>query len=80
MDSFETVIALEVELHQSEVRSDAERINMLLHESFVECGRSGRIFKRQDIVDMLSGEGDGNSVWSQDFSAEEVSEGVILLT
>lgn len=80
MDSFETVKHLEVELHQPEVRSDAKRVNTLLHKSFVECGRSGRIYSRNDILVELSGEDAGYSVWSQDFAAEEISDGVILLT
>ncbi len=80
MGSFETVKHLEVELHQPEVRSDAKRVSTLLHKSFVECGRSGRIYKRNDILEELAGENTGNSVWSQDFAAEEISDGVILLT
>ncbi len=80
MGSFDTVKHLEVELHRPEIRSDAERVNTLLHKSFVECGRSGRIYKRNDILEELSGEDAGNSIWSQDFAAEEISDGVILLT
>ena len=80
MDSFETVKHLELELHLPEVRSDAKQVNMLLHNSFVECGRSGRIYKRNDILEELSGDEVAASVWSQDFAVEEISEGVILLT
>ena len=80
MDSFETVKRFEVELHQPDVRSNAERVKTLLHKSFVECGRSGRIYQRKDILEALSGEGAGRSVWSQDFSMEEISDGVVLLT
>ena len=80
MDSIETVKHLEVKLHQPEVRSDPTRLNMLLHESFVECGRSGRIYKRNDILEELLGDEAVASVWSQGFAAEEISEGVILLT
>ena len=80
MDSFETVKHLEIELHLPEVRSDAKRVNMLLHKSFVECGRSGRIYERNDILEELSGDEAAASVWSQDFAVEEILEGVILLT
>lgn len=80
MDSFEAVKQLEVELHQPMVRSDAERARTLLHKSFVECGRSGRIFNRNEILEELSEEKSGVSIWSQDFVGEEISDGVILLT
>ena len=80
MDSFEIVKHLEVELHLPEVRSDAKQIKILLHKSFVECGRSGRIYKRNDILEELSGDVVAAPVWSQDFAAKEISEGVILLT
>ena len=80
MDSIEIVKNLEVELHQPAVRLDAKRVNKLLHKSFVECGRSGRVYNRNEILEELSGEESGISVWSQDFAGEEISDGVILLT
>jgi len=80
MDSFEIVKQLEVELHQSAVRLDTERVRMLLHKSFVECGRSGRIYNRSEILEEISEENSGVSIWSQDFVGEEMSDGVILLT
>ena len=80
MNSFEIVKHLELELHQPEVRSDAERISMLLHKSFMECGRSGRFYKRNEILDELLKEEPGVTIWAQDFVAEEISDGIILLT
>jgi hypothetical protein len=80
MDSFEIVKQLEAELHQHMVRSDAERVSKLLHKSFVECGRSGRFYKRNEILEELSKEEPEVTVWAQDFVAEEVSDGIILLT
>ena len=80
MDSFEIVKQLEVELHQPMVRSDAERVSTLLHESFMEIGRSGRFYNRNEILEELSKEESGSPVWSQDFVAKEISGGLILLT
>ena len=80
MGSFEIVKQLEVELHQPMVRSDAERVSTLLHESFVEIGRSGRYYNRNEILEELSKEESGSPVWAQDFAAKEISSGLILLT
>lgn len=70
---------LEVELHQPEVRSNADRLGVLLHDSFVEFGRSGRSCSKVDIINQLPLEKTSGSVWSQDFLVEEISEGVALL-
>ena len=80
MDSIEIVKQLEVELHQPAVRLNTERVSTLLHKSFVECGRSGQIYNRNEILKELSEEESGASIWSQDFVGKEISDGVILLT
>jgi len=80
MDSFELVKQLEVELHKPMVRSDAERVSTLLHESFTEIGRSGRFYNRNEILEELSKEEAGSPVWAQDFITKEISGGLILLT
>jgi len=70
---------LEVELHQPEVRSNRKRLDALLHESFIEFGRSGRSYRKAEIIEQLSLEESKESIWSQDFSVEEISEGIALL-
>jgi hypothetical protein len=80
MDSFEIVKQLEIELHKPTVRSDAERVSSILHESFMEIGRSGRFYNRNEIMKELSNEETGSTVWAQDFDAKEISRGLILLT
>ena len=71
---------LEVELHQPEVRTDADRLNSLLHESFREIGRSGRLYQRDEIAREVLTESSPPLVWSQDFAVEEIAEGIALLT
>jgi len=71
---------LEVELHQPEIREDRERLEFLLHESFMECGRSGRIYTRSEILNELAQESMQYSVWSQDFSVTKLSDQLMLLT
>jgi hypothetical protein len=71
---------LEVMLHQPAVRSDPEKLARLLHERFREFGRSGRIYTRGEILSEFSQVPPAYEVWSQDFQAELLSEGVVLLT
>jgi hypothetical protein len=70
---------LEIKLHQPEVRSNAEQLDALLHDSFVEFGRSGQSYSKAEIIKQLPLENSSESVWSQDFTVEVISEGVALL-
>jgi len=71
---------LEVELHQPEVRSNANRLSELLHESFTEIGRSGQRYSRSDILEQLPVENRSGTVWSGQFSVEEIVPDLALLT
>lgn len=71
---------LEIALHQPDVRSDFVRLDELLHDSFAEFGRSGRSYRKADILRELPLEEPSGTVWSQDFSAAEIADGVALLT
>jgi len=80
LHTLETLKALEIELHQAEVRSNRARLEHLLHDSFVECGRSGRVYTRHEILQELSREVLNYSVCSQDFIASQLSDKMVLLT
>jgi hypothetical protein len=71
---------LEVALHQPDVRCDLARLDELLHESFAEFGRSGRSYRRADILEFLRLEVTAGRVWSQEFTVAEIAEGIALLT
>ena len=71
---------LEVTLHQSGVRSDPRRLAELLHDSFVEFGRSGQTYTKADTIQQLPSEQSSGTIWSQDFSVTEIADGVALLT
>ena len=71
---------LEVKLHQPEVRSNANRLSELLHESYTEIGRSGRRYSRSDILKQLPLENPTGTVWSGEFSVEEIGPDLALLT
>ena len=80
MDLYLELKKLEVELHQASVRSDRTRLECLLHDSFMECGRSGRVYDRKEILDEISDETMDYSVWSQDFDAKKLSDELVLMT
>lgn len=80
MNVFGIVKKLERELHDPDIRSDVEKVGALLHPLFVECGRSGRIYSRTEMLEELSGEESELTIWSQDFDAREIMEGLVLLT
>ena len=71
---------LEVALHQPSIRSDPDRLDTLLHDSFTEFGRSGRSYNKTDVMRQLLSEQPTRTIWSQDFSVAEIAAGVALLT
>jgi len=71
---------LEVALHQPSIRSEPDRLDVLLHDSFTEFGRSGRSFSKTDTMRQLPSEQLTGAIWSQDFSVAEIADGVALLT
>jgi hypothetical protein len=71
---------LEVGLHQPHVHSDVGRLDALLHDSFLEFGRSGRSYNKADILRELPLRQSAVTLWSQDFSLAEIADGVALLT
>ena len=79
-DLLKHLCELEVALHQSEVRSDRNRLDKILHESFVEFGRSGREYFKTDILEELPMESEEFIIYSRDFSLSKIEEGVALLT
>ena len=66
-------------MHQPEVRSDVRRLGTLLHDAFIEIGRSGQFYSRNQVLEALPKEESGISVWAQDFTAEEISDELVLL-
>lgn len=48
------LLGLEMELMQPEVRRNRTRVDALLDPEFVEIGASGRLWSRQQILDLLA--------------------------
>jgi hypothetical protein len=71
---------LEVSLHESSARKDSSIVDQLLHASFVEFGRSGRRYDRDEILQLMRLEDSHCEVWPQDFVGTVIAEDVVLLT
>ncbi len=72
--------ALEVELHRPAARSDAARLDALLHPDFLEFGRSGRSYSKADVIDQLVASPAPATVVSDRFSLRLLAPNVGLLT
>ena len=75
----EVVARLERELLEPAVRSDASRLAELLHPSFEEIGRSGRLWGRDAIVSELADE-DAPAADIEVLGVDRVSGDALLLT
>lgn len=73
---------LEVSLLQPEVRRSAKRISELLADDFVEFGMFGKIYSKQDFVELLpnSEEEKFERYEASDFQAREIATDTVLLT
>jgi hypothetical protein len=79
----DTLVALEVALHQGAVRSDRARMEALLHPEFVEFGRSGTLWTRAATLDEFAAPGAAAGapmIHAQDFVLHELADGLALLT
>lgn len=73
----EELRCLEVELHKDRSR---KRMEALLHPDFVEFGRSGRIYTRDEILNDFATDAKLPVVQSRHFAVILLAEGVALLT
>lgn len=74
------LIELERSLFDPSVRSDTTRLGTLLHDEFTECGRSGNVYNRSEIMASVTGEVMDFTIWSQGFRIIPLSETTALLT
>lgn len=72
--------ALGAERHLLEptVRADAAALDLLLHRDFVEIGRGGRVWHRQDIIEALVAEPQVTGE-PEDFEVDELAYGNALV-
>jgi len=72
--------ALELELHQPEVRRNAERLDVLLHDAFMEIGSSGTVHHKADTLARMLAEQGTLTIHSDGFEVSELVPGVMLMT
>jgi hypothetical protein len=75
----EDIRALELELQRRGSRRDRRRMEELLHPEFVEFGRSGRRYSRQEILEGLAGS-DVPAIRSGQFDLVVLARDAVLLT
>ena len=76
---FEKLKSLEIELSTQSTRKNKERISTLLADDFCEFGKSGRIFDKASIIQLLKDE-TPNDIQFSNFKFKQLSESVVLLT
>lgn len=79
-DLLATLQSLEAELHHPGVRCSRERLEELLHPEFREVGRSGAPYTRETVIRFLASRAAPPRVVASAYVAEEIAEGVALLT
>ncbi|MDP9900723.1 nuclear transport factor 2 family protein [Variovorax ginsengisoli] len=71
---------LEIELHKPAARSDAKRLDALLHDDFREFGLSGTVYEKVDITLRLPAEAQHAVVVADRFELRRLGEFVVLIT
>jgi len=74
-----TLQALEESMWRTETRFDRAYMDAVLHPEFAEVGRSGRVFTRDEVLDMPHVE-IRVDIPRESFSAVEIAPGVALVS
>ena len=72
-------IAGELALLQPVVRADAAKLESLLADDFQEVGKSGRLWSRSEIVEMLTADSGSGAIEAVDMQATRLGEGLVLV-
>lgn len=71
---------LETALHKKEVRNSREQVSALIADDFLEFGKSGGKFDKQDILTGLEQEAIDLQIIVSDLNAKELSKDIVLVT
>ena len=80
LDLLHHLQALELRLHQPGVRADAQQLGLLLHEDFLEFGRSGGVHDSASTVDSLGAEATPLHMVADGFALVRLGPDSALLT
>ena len=72
--------AAEEDLLSSRTRRDPSRVRELLHPDFVEIGRSGRLWTRDEIVVALANEDDREAIVTDEWVFSDLAPRLVLVT
>ena len=72
--------ALETSLHRKEIRNSRARVSELIADDFVEFGKSGAVYHKEDTLNALEDEQIDLEIEVSEFVAREVSSYVVLVT
>lgn len=78
-DIIDTLKKLEESLWNNETRFSKKHMNQILAEDFVEFGRSGRIYKREDTLAVPENEA-LTEYHFENFQVRQIDENVFLVT
>jgi hypothetical protein len=73
------LFSLELALLDPAVRRDRARVESLLADDFQEFGASGRIWSRDQILDMIESE-NPRPIAAHEFACHPIADGVTLIT
>ncbi|MGA7158439.1 MAG: DUF4440 domain-containing protein [Acidobacteriaceae bacterium] len=79
MEFAETLRALEASLLTDAVRKDAARVAELLADDFCEFGRSGQVYSKAEVLELLRDEVEMQMAMTE-FACRVVAEDVALVT
>lgn len=79
MGEVDEVVALEFELLDPVRRADADRVGELLADDFVEIGRSGRVWHRDEVVAELTADPSMADVLVGELVGELVGPGLVMV-
>jgi hypothetical protein len=71
---------LETKLHQRAVRNSPKAVSGLLTDDFIEFGKSGRIYDKSAILELLKNDDTDEPIEVRDFAARRLALFVVLLT
>ncbi|HHQ6565227.1 TPA: DUF4440 domain-containing protein [Serratia fonticola] len=67
--------SLEIQLHQSATRNDANLVGKLLHDDFEEIGCSGLHYDRQQTIAALKLESGQPEIFAEEFKLVKIADG-----
>jgi hypothetical protein len=76
----EELIRLETELHKHQTRCNRQRMEQLLHPQFMEFGRFGERYSREEVLNEFRVGEILPPIHAENFEVMELAEGVALLT